>query len=485
MEALYDIVVIGGGITGLGIARLATSNGLRCAVLDRGDLAGGTSSASSHMLHGGLRYLEHGRLELVRESLNERRALAHMAPGLARPERFLVPVYRGDRVDPLRLRIGLWLYDRLAASNGMTPHTMVRAREACSLEPGLAADGLRGAGLYTDLVMDDGRLAVAVARDAADHGAAIHTYTEAFGARPGSEGSTQVLAHDLIDGGERSFPGRVVVNATGPWTDAVRLALSRSLNPGTVDPEPILRPSRGIHLVYPRLTNGHGLVIVARADGRVFFAVPFGDHTLVGTTEVEAPSPPPPAAWRPTFDEVRYLREELRRALPGAAGAPPLALMSGLRPLLRSEDAVGRASREHRVVDDRGFVTVAGGKYTTFRVVARDVLARVAGPVGRAGRPIVDPEAPLPAPLSPEADIELLAEHAVTREFARRVSDVIRRRSRLWLTPDRGRVAAPRIAAVMAKHLGWSPERTRDEVQRWESELWEEEWLIKKTLSDA
>src|SRR6185503_2574519 len=119
-----------------------------------------------------------------------------------------------------------------------------------------------------------------------------------------------------------------------PWTDAMRKCLVRSLTPGAPDPEPMLRPSRGIHLVYPRLTHAHGLLIVARADGRVFFVVPFGEHTLVGTTEIETPSPPPSSAWRPTFDEVRYLRDELRRALPGVAGAPPLALMSGLRPLL-------------------------------------------------------------------------------------------------------------------------------------------------------
>src|SRR5262249_2676229 len=159
--------------------------------------------------------------------------------------------------------------------------------------------------------------------------------------------------------------------------------------------------------------------------------------------EVEVVSPPSASAWRPTWDEVRYLRDELRRALPGASGVPPLALMSGLRPLLRSEEDVGRASREHRIVDDLGFVTVAGGKCTTFRVIARDVLAHVGPRLGHTHRTIEDPEAPLPAPVAPESDLERIAEHAATHEFARRVSDVIRRRSRLWLTPDRGRVAAP------------------------------------------
>ncbi len=482
---LYDLVVIGGGITGLGIARLAARNGYRCALIERGDLASGTSSVSSHMLHGGLRYLEQARFALVRESLAERAAVHRMAPAITRPQRFLFPLYRGDRVGPLALRAGLWLYDRLAGGARLAPTSVVRRREALALEPNLAPGGLRGAGLYSDVVMDDARLAVAVARDAAAHGAEIHTYAEVTAARPGDSGTIDVLAAGRLEPGERAFSARLVVNATGPWADATRLALARSLEPGGPDPAPLLRPSRGIHLVYPRLTNGHGLVLTARADGRVFFVVPFGERSLVGTTEVEIASPAPPDAWKPTLEEIAYLRAEVGRVLPRGAHAPPIAVFAGVRPLLASDDSAGDASREHGIVEERGVLTIAGGKYTTFRVMARDVMARVAAKLGRTGRALVDPADPLPAPLPPGVDLERIAEFAIEQEFARRLPDVLRRRTTLWLEPDRGRVAAGRIAAVMARRLGWTPERAREEVQDYDASLWEEETLIQRTQEAA
>jgi glycerol-3-phosphate dehydrogenase len=476
----YDIVVIGGGITGLGIARLAARNRYRCALLERGDLASGTSSASSHMLHGGLRYLEHGRFGLVRESLAERRAVSRMASRLVEPRRFLLPLYRGDRVAPWMLHVGLTAYDWLAGPHGFSPHVMIGRADALALEPELAKDGLRGAGVYTDVVMDDARLAVAVARDAAAQGAEICTYTEVQGARPGEGGTTDVVTGDRLEGASRVFSARVVINAAGPWADHVRLTLSRALAPGRPDPEPLLRPSRGVHLVYPCLTR-HPLALVARSDGRVFFVVPFGEHSLVGTTELEVPSPPTAQAWRASLEEVRYLRRELGRALPLAALTAPVAVLSGLRPLLRSRDEVGQASREHRGVDEDGVLTVAGGKYTTFRVMARAALEQVARRFGVTGRPILDPTDPLPAPLGPDADLERMAAFAVEHEFARRAEDVLRRRTLLWLSPDRGRSAAPIVAAAMGQRLGWSAERTQEEARRYEAMLGEEDSLLQRT----
>lgn len=481
---VHDLIVIGGGITGLGIARLAARNGYSCVVLERADLASGTSSASSHMLHGGIRYLEHGRFSLVRESLAERAAVSRMAPGLAQPARFLVPLYRGDRVGPWRLRAGLQLYDWFAGRRGFAPHVMARRAEAVALEPNIAEENLLGAGVYSDAVMDDARLVVAVARDAAAHGAVIHTYTEATGARP-SEGGLDVLVADRLGGGEQTFRGRLLVNAAGPWLDHVRLMLSRSLGPGAPDPKPLLRPSRGVHLVYPRLTRGHGLLVFARTDGRVFFVVPFGDRSLVGTTEVEVASPPPTTAFRASLEEIRYLRAELKRVLPGHSGVPPLAVFSGIRPLLRSDDDVDSASREHRVIEEDHTLTVAGGKYTTFRVVARDVLHKVQRHFGHQGRPLLDPVDPLPAPVAPDTALERVAAFAVEHEFARRVEDIVRRRTRLWLEPDRGRIAAARIAAAMAVPLGWSAERTRAEFQSYDAALWEEESLLKRAREEA
>jgi glycerol-3-phosphate dehydrogenase len=477
MSEIFDLVVLGGGISGVGVARLAARNGLRVAVIERSDLASGASSASSHMLHGGLRYLEHGRLHLVREALIERAALSRMAPALARPRRFLVPVYRGDRIAPWKLQIGLTLYDFLAGRRGFSPHVMTRAREARELEPELSNDALRGAGIYSDVVMDDARLAVAVARDAAAHGAEILTWHEAVSARPLDDGTLSIAVRDRLESGERTLVTRMIVNATGAWCDATRRWLAAALTPGASAPTPLLRPSRGVHLYYPALTRGHGLLLSAQADGRVFFVVPFGEWSLVGTTEVEVASPPPAEAFAPTLEEVRYLRAELARALPACADIHPITAVAGLRPLLASTDDVGQASREHRVVTEGAVISLAGGKYTTFRVMARDALAAVAERLGRR-EPIVDSDAALPPPLSGSPSSERSSEHALDHEFARRLEDVMRRRTHLWLGLDGGHAASRVVAPQMAARLGWDTGRLRDELANWDAQRHDGEALI-------
>ena len=481
----FDLVVVGGGITGLGVARLAARNGLAVAVLERGDLASGASSSSSHMLHGGLRYLEHGHLGLVREALHERAAVTCLAPDLALPTRFLLPFRRGDRRPIWKLRAGLALYDLLAGRRSLAPHAVIRAREASALEPDLLPSGLLGAGVYSDVVMDDARLAVAVGRDAAAHGAAIHPWTEVLGARPAAAERVEVRARDLLGGGERTLTARAVVNAAGPWVDEVRRRLVCSFTPGAPDPPPLLRPSRGVHLIFPALTRGHGLLLTARSDGRVFFVIPFAGMSLTGTTEVEVSSPPRPVELRPDVEEIRYLRSELSRVLPLPSRAPVLAVTSGIRPLLAANGPVGEAPREHRVVEDGPIVTIAGGKYTTFRAMARDVLARLAARLGREGRPFVDSIEPLPRPMSPQHPVERLAAFAVESEFARRVEDVVRRRTRLWLTPDRGRAAAAKVAGVLAQRLGWDDARRREELQRYQETLADEERLLRRAREEA
>ena len=229
--------------------------------------------------------------------------------------------------------------------------------------------------------------------------------------------------------------------------------------------------------MFPALTRGHGLLLTARADGRVFFVVPFGEWSLVGTTEIEVPSPPADAAFLPTVEEIRYLLTELAAAMPNAAAAEPLAVMSGLRPLLGSDEQVGRASREHRVIEDGGVISIAGGKYTTFRVMARDAMERVVARLGRHDA-LRDSDDPLPAPATAGLGLVHVTDHAVEHEFARRIEDVLRRRTTHWLDPDRGRGAAREVADRMAERLGWSPERTRDELAAWEKKLSETESLL-------
>ena len=477
-----DLVVLGGGVTGLGIARLAARSGWSVTVVERDDLATGASSATSHMLHGGLRYLEHGRFRLVREALSERTAVARMAPMLARPVRFLAPLWRGDRVGPLRLRAGLALYDLLAGRAGPSPHVMADAKQALALEPGLAPTGLRGAGVYTDMVMDDVRLAIAVARDAAEHGAEILTRTELVAARPdAATGRQEVELRGRANGTVTALKASLLVNATGAWSDRTRAMLLGMLRPGSSDPPRLLRPSRGTHLVYPALTKGHGVVTLA-ADGRVCFVIPFAGRSLVGTTEVETDSPPSDVQRRPSPDEIRYIEREVARVLPDAARVHPMAVYGGVRPLLAAEEKVGEASREHRIVDDGSLLTIVGGKYTTFRVMARDLLALAARKLKREPAPLDESPGPLPAPLGDKVGDEELARHAVENEWAGSLEDLVRRRSTRWLADDRGLAAARRMAPVLGRALGWDAAREKEEIERFESGVRDELMMLDRAL---
>jgi len=478
-----DLLVLGGGVTGLGIARLAARSGWSVSVAERDDLATGASSATSHMLHGGVRYLEHGRFRLVREALAERMAVSRLAPALARPVRFLVPLRKGDRVGPFRLRAGLALYDLLSGRAGLSPHVLASARQAMALEPGLEPEGLRAAGIYSDVVMDDARLAMAVARDAAAHGAEILTHTELVAARPEPSTGRQVVElRARVAGGVRSLKPLLIVNATGAWGDRTRATLLGMLQPGRNDPPRVLRPSRGTHLVYPALTEGHALVTLA-ADGRVCFVIPFAGRSLVGTTEVETDSPPADGQRRPTPDEIRYLAREVARVVPGAARVHPIAVYAGVRPLLAAEERVGQASREHRIVDDGPLLTIAGGKYTTFRVMARDVFVTAARKLKRATPPADDAGASLPAPLSDNIRDEDLAAHAIENEWARSLEDIVRRRSTRWLGDDRGLAAARRMAPVLARRLGWDAAREKEEIDRFEASVRDELVMLDRALA--
>jgi glycerol-3-phosphate dehydrogenase len=257
------------------------------------------------------------------------------------------------------------------------------------------------------------------------------------------------------------------------------------LRPGASDPPRRLRPSRGVHLVYPALTRGHGVLALAGSDGRAFFVVPFAGRSLVGTTEIETESPPVPAQLQPTLEEIRYLAHEVARVLPAAAGARPLAAFAGVRPLLDSGGAVGGAPREHRVFTDGPLVTIAGGKYTTFRVMARETLAAVARIIGRDPAGLLDPAAPLPAALQPGADPAMLGAHAAGHEWARSLEDTMRRRTLFWLDDDRGLAVAPAVTGGMSRRLGWGPEREREEIDRYEARVRDEQAMIARALEGA
>lgn len=494
-----ELAILGGGISGLGVARAAARAGIDTLLVERGDLAGGASSASSHMLHGGLRYLEQGQVGLVREALRQRTELLRMAPGLTTPCRFVVPVYGGSRVGLLRLRAGLALYDMLAGRSRLEPAAVADAHEARRRAPGLARAGLLGAGLYSDGVMDDARLAIAVARDAAGRGARLLAGHEVTDARRVEGGRVELTLADRL--GEGAAPGeapatvvraRVLLNATGAACDATRRWLLPRLGagPALAEVAPLLAPSRGVHLVYPELVPDVGVLFFAQDDGRVIFLVPFAGRTLVGTTEAAVPSPPAPTDYRATAAEVRYLRREVARVVPAAAELRPLAATSGLRPLLADQHDAGSASREHRVVAEGPLITLAGGKYTTFRVMAQDALRAAWPRLRRTGAPPAESREPLGLSAAPtaaaegpadEAGLDALAERAVRHEFARRLEDVVRRRSHLWLEDDRGRAALPALTAALARRLGWTPERAAAERARVENAWAFDDDLIRRS----
>ncbi|HEX9780042.1 MAG TPA: glycerol-3-phosphate dehydrogenase/oxidase [bacterium] len=373
----FDLLVIGGGIVGAGVARDAAMRGLEVALVEQGDFAGGTSSKTSKLIHGGLRYLEHGQLGLVRESVRERRVLREVAPGLVRPLALLLPAYAGDPRPAWKLRAGLWLYDLLAWGRTVQPHRILSARRALAMEPTLSAEELRGAGLYGDCQMDDARLCLANVLQAKSFGAACANYVRVQSLIMTVKGVCGAAVEDTLAQQTFDIRARVVVNATGPWSDVVRRL-------SVPDAPRRLAPTKGIHVVLPRIAE-RGLFLQSGADGRMVFVLPWGRVSLVGTTEstVDAPL----EHLRAYRNEVGYLLELVNRRLPGAhvSEQDVIGTFAGARPLLSFSGRADAASREHRIeIDRRGLISVMGGKYTTYRRMAQQVADLVAKRVGRA-----------------------------------------------------------------------------------------------------
>lgn len=420
-ERELDLVVVGGGITGAGIARDAALRGLSVALLDARDLAEGTSSRSSRLIHGGLRYLETLDFRLVFEASAERRRLLELAPHLVSPLPFLFPLWRGGPVRPLKLRAGMWLYDALAAFRNIERHRMLGPAGALAREPALRSEGLVGGAVYYDAQVDDARLTIAVARGAHEAGAVVVPHAEVIGFLRGGEGAVEgVRVRDCLRGGEREVRARVVINATGPWIDSLRRLAD-------AEAAPRLRPTKGVHLVMrrERVGNEGALVFPSPLDQRVMFILPWGDLTYVGTTDTDAPGPPEDAVATP--EDVRYLLDSANAVFPAAGLATDdvLGTWAGVRPLLapRDEDgemSAGETSREHDVWQDRsGLLNIAGGKLTTFRVMAADAVDAAAELLARKHRRRVGPSttADLPLPGAPPIPLEALAEE-LRHEFA-------------------------------------------------------------------
>lgn len=529
----FDLVVIGGGITGAGVAREASLAGLRVAVLERDDFASGTSSRSSRLVHGGVRYLEHGHFALVVESSRERRLLLALAPHLVRPLAFTWPVYRGARVPLWKVRAGLALYDAMGLYRNVRRHESLNAERVLLMEPALAHDGLVGGARYWDAATDDTRLTLATAIAAREEGAVVANHVAVVGGlRAGGDGRlTGVAVEDRLTGARFDVVARVVVNATGPWSD-----VTASLT-GTSERSQV-RGSAGTHIAVPRsrLGNNDAVTIVSPFDGRVMFVLPAGAHAIIGTTE--HPAPRGPDDIRATEQDVTYLLRNVNARFPDATltADDVIAAWAGIRPLAAAragEHSARSASREHAITRRAdGLVSVTGGKLTTYRAMAIDVLRHATQDLARAGVASVSPGERDARHRSETAELPggdlvslasvihdaretvhdaavgerltlaygsrwrnvwsfaqrdhsmsrrlvedlpyLLAEvpHAVEREMACTLADVLIRRTHVaFETRDHGRAAARRIAPLMAALLAWSDTETARQIGAYDADV--------------
>ena len=508
-----DLLVVGGGITGAGIARDAALRGLRVALVDKGDWASGTSSRSSKLVHGGLRYLENLQFGLVMESTRERYRQQRLNPHLVFPTPFLMPVYKGSRHGLFKLNLGLWLYDLLALFRAHRVHRRISADEARALAPGLKAEGLRGGLHYFDCRTDDARLTLANVLDASRHGATTLNYTRFVAPSLVDGRVTGASLHDEVLGHDYDVPCKHIVYATGHWSNRIADAPRAGK---------LVRPTKGVHIVVPleRLPIAAAVTLSAVRDGRVMFAIPFDHATYLGTTDTDYDGDLD--AIHATADDVAYILETANHYFPDARLTPAdvQSTWAGLRPLIRDDAATAyTTSREHEIFPDpRGITTIAGGKLTTYRAMADELLGHVTKDLARhhgvrAGRctthkvpldpdlprtgdPVFGPEDPAEralwrihgsavgwigerrathpaeaAALVPGLPY-LLAEvsWAVLAEQALRVEDVlVRRLPVFYVAEDQGLGCARTVAKHMATLLGRPARWVDDEVGAYEA----------------
>ena len=519
-HARFDVLVIGGGITGAGVARDAAMRGLRTALVEQHDFGSGTSSRSSRLIHGGLRYLEHGWLHLVFESSRERRTLIRIAPHLVRPLAFTWPVYDEARVPLWKLGAGLLLYDALAFFRNVGGnHQRLPPEKVIELEPAIRRERLRGGARYYDAATDDVRLTLATVRAAADAGATVVNHAEVRLLRRAGAHVTGANVVDRLTGKDVDVTARAVVNATGPWSDAVR----RMADPRATTS---VRGTKGVHIAVPhdRVGNRGALTILSAVDGRVMFVLPGGSLTIIGTTDTDYAGPIDEV--RATRADVDYLLRSANQYFPAAQlqASDVTAAWAGIRPLVAGGGSdPGSTSREHSITwTAPGLLTVTGGKLTTYRSMAASVVNQVVRALGVSLRPAATHQAALPGGDMRSMDDEIaaatatigippLAEHlvrmhgtawravwtivgtnvalsapvvptlpyivaelhyAVEQEMALTLGDLLIRRLHIaFETRDHGVGAAPAAARVVGPLLGWSESDYAAQMAEYRSEV--------------
>ncbi len=480
----WDFVIIGGGATGLGVAVEAASRGYRTLLLEQHDFAKGTSSRSTKLIHGGVRYLQQGDISLVLEALRERGLLMRNAPHLVRNLSFVVPSY--DWWNGPFYGMGLKLYDALAGKLGLGPSRLLSREETLEQIPTVEPEGLRGGVMYHDGQFDDARLAMTLAMTVQDLGGVAVNYMQVTGLMKAKGFVRGVIAKDGETGEEREIPARIVVNATGPFTDQVR-------HMDNADAPPIVGSSQGVHIVLGKeYLPGKSAIMVPRTDdGRVLFAVPWLDRVIVGTTDT--PIPGPVTEPRALDAEIDFLLTHARRYLTRDPEPDDvLSVFAGIRPLVRTDPTASTASisREHSVfISESGLVTITGGKWTTYRKMGEDTVNEAAVLGGLQEKPSVtrdmrlhgwlkhaDMVAPWQEYGADSAEISAIVEAepalgealhpslpycgaeivwATRAEMARTLEDALSRRTRCLLLDARVSMdVAPAVAGLMARELG-------------------------------
>jgi glycerol-3-phosphate dehydrogenase len=509
-----DILVIGGGITGVAIARDAALRGYNTGLVEQADFASGTSSKSSKLVHGGVRYLESFEFGLVFEACRERRYALLDSPNLVRPLAFVYPVHQDDPRPLWQIAIGMWLYDALAMFRNIERHQIWGKARTLRQEPAIRPNGLTGATHYYDAATDDARLTLAIAQDAHLAGAAVANYAQVVELLRVDGQVVGAQLRDQLTGEEYEVRARAVINATGPWTDS----LLKMVDPNATRR---LRPTKGVHIIVPRerICTRAAITLNSPRDGRLMFVIPWGKFSVIGTTDTDYEDDPADVYADP--DDVAYVLEAARHSFPvtGLNGADVISAYAGLRPLIADDAPTGyKVSREHQILNTaKGFYSIAGGKLTTWRSMAEEMvdevgryLAREHGlsPV-RSGQTVhralpggdipdwhsylAQQVTDLADRLSPESiihlvsaygtnwgdvlalveDDEALAEpivaglpylkaevvHATRREMALTLEDVLARRTHIFSqTRDQGLNVAAKVAALMEAELGWSVE---------------------------
>lgn len=462
-----DVLVVGGGIVGAGVARDAAMRGLRTGLVEQHDFASGTSSRTSRLLHGGIRYLAQGRVGLVREASREKSILHRIAPHLAAPLPFVFPAYRGGPWPLWQLRIGVKLYDLMCGGRNLGPSCGMNRAEVLRRLPGPNGDGLAGAVRYYDGLTNDARLVLDTLRSASAAGAAVLNYARMAEARCGTHLWLCTIRDDLAD---RSLEveARTVVHAAGPWAEKLPQSSIR------------LRLTKGVHLVIDRTRLPVDDAVVMSEGDRILFAIPWSERVILGTTDTDYDGPLDDV--RADADDVDYVLGVTNRAFPSASldRRDVISTWAGVRPLVASRHGgPSDISRAHRIeMPHPGWLDVAGGKLTTYRHIAQQLVDRVIEyvnvqrlPCRTAELPLLtDEEAAGSGIVPPEPSPELVA-HFCRREWAVHLEDVMIRRAGWHYYHRSTRELAEKVAGWMGDELGWDEARREAELARWKRHL--------------